>query len=401
MLTATSAPGRMRAAVAIGLLMTVAAPRSASAQRSVTDVLSFLLTNRSIATNDPSRDEAAAAATRDTISRFLLLELATLPTLSSSTGFIYRMDSDLGGAVVRSSQSFGPSFVERSLTQGTLRAALGAAYQDTTFDEIDGRSLTDGTLVATASRLTGQADPFDVESVTLELRTRALLLSMNVGVSDRLDVSAALPVVRLTLNGERVDTLRGVSFIQSTASVDASGVGDLVLRAKYNAVRRGGTGLSVGAEARLPTGAEENLLGSGETSFKPRLIGSVERGRVSLHSEFGYSFGGLTREADYAGAVAVAASSQVTFIGEVLGRRLESGGRLSDTVVAHPTLIGVETVRLTGVAEATYRALAVAGVKWNVAGTWLVSANVLKPMTVAGLTANLTPSVVVEYSFGR
>jgi hypothetical protein len=392
---------RVRITTAIGMLLAVGTPVPAFAQRSVTDVLSFLLTNRSIATNDPARDEAAAAATRDTISRFLLLELATLPTLSSSTGFIYRMDRDLGGAVVRSSESFGPSFVERSLTQGALRAGFGVAYQETKFDKIDGRSLTDGTLVATAGRLSGAADPFDLETVALELRTRALLMSMNVGVTDRLDVSAALPIVRLTLTGERVDTLRGTATVQATASVDASGVGDLVLRGKYNAVRRGGTGLAVGAEARLPTGAEENLLGAGELSIRPQLIGSLENGRVSLHSEFGYSFGGLSREIDYAGAVAVAASSHVTFVGEMLGRRLESGGRITETVVPHPTLRGVETMRLTAVPEATYRAVAVGSVKWNVANTWLVSASVLHPITTTGLTADMIPSVVVEYSFGR
>ena len=67
----------MRAAAAAALLFAIA-PRTASAQ-SISDVLSFLVTNRSIPTDDFVRDEAAAAATRDTISGLLLLELATLP----------------------------------------------------------------------------------------------------------------------------------------------------------------------------------------------------------------------------------------------------------------------------------------------------------------------------------
>ena len=393
---------RVRLVVALGVVSaTLMAPRPVLAQRSVTDVLSFLLTNRSIPTDNPALDEAAAAATRDTISRFLLLELATLPALSSSTGFIYRMDRDLGGTVARSSESFGPLFVERSLTAGTLWPAFGVSYQETRFNRIDGRSLSDGTLVATAARLTGTEEPFDEETVAIRLRTRTLTLSTNVGVTDRLDLSAALPIVRLTMSGERVDTLRGTPFLQATATVDASGVGDLVVRAKYNALRRGGTGIAIGAETRLPTGAEENLLGAGEVSVRPRLIGSLEVGRVSMHSEFGYSFGGLSRATDYAAALTVAASDRVTFIGEVLGRRLESGGRIVETVAAHPTLVGVETIRLTGVPEATYRALAVGSVKWNVTQTWLVSASILRSMTSAGLTARIIPSVGLEYSFGR
>src|SRR5687768_13944609 len=151
----------MRTISTLIVLAIFGAPAHAPAQ-SVKDTLSFLLTNRSIPTADAALDEAAAAATRDAITQFLLLEVATLPSLSSSTGFIYRADPELGGAVVRATESFGPSFVERSLTIGTIKPAFGLAFQETTFNRIDGRSLSDGTLVATASRLTGQAVPFDV-----------------------------------------------------------------------------------------------------------------------------------------------------------------------------------------------------------------------------------------------
>jgi len=376
-------------------------PRPAFAQRSVTDILSFLLTNRSIITGDAALDDAAAAATRDTMSRFLLVELTTVPTVSSSTGFVYRMDRNLGGVVVRSSDSFGPVFVERSLTSGNLWPSFGVAYQETRFSQVDGRPLRDGTLVATAARLTGQPQPYDVETVAIRLRTRTLTLSTNIGVTDRVDVSALLPLISLSLSGERTDTLRGVSVLQATARVDASGVGDLVVRAKYNAIGRGATGMAIGLETRLPTGAEENLLGAGEVSLQPRLIGSLERGRVSVHGDVGYAFGGLSRELDYAGAVSVIGNSQITLVGEILGRRLESGGRIVDTVAPHPTLAGVETIRLSGVPEATYRALAVGSVKWNVAQTWLLSASVLRSLTSTGLTAKIIPSLVVEYSFGR
>ena len=109
----------------------------------------------------------------------------------------------------------------------------------------------------------------------------------------------------------------------------------------------------------------------------------------------------MLRNLDKRKAVAVAGHPNVTVIAEMLGRRLESGGRIIETVAAHPRLVGVETIRLTGVPEATYRALAVGSVKWNLADTWLVSASVLRSLTSTGLTAKFVPSVVVEYSFGR
>lgn len=387
------------AIVAFGMVL--AWSRSTTAQESVTDVLSFLLTNRSIATGDAVRDEQAATAVRDTISDFLLLELSTLPTVSSSTGFAYRIDRELGGAIVRSSDNFGPFFVERSLTTGIRSPAVHVAYQEMVFDRIDGRHLTDGTLLATAARFRGDVEPFDQETLSLRLRTQTVTLSTNIGLTDRLDVAAALPLVRLTLRGERFDTLRGVQFLQAAARADTSGIGDLVVRAKYNVVRRGGSGLAVGAESRLPTGAAENLLGAGEASLKPKAIASLERERVAVHSEIGYWFGGLSRELDYGGAVTVVGGPRVTFVGEMLGRRLESLGRLAELVRPHARLAGVETIRLTGVAEPTHHVMAVGGVKWNVAGTWLLTASVTRPLTSAGLTARVIPLVVAEYSFGQ
>ena len=392
---------RVRAGTIAAFWLVLAWSRSTSAQESVTDVLSFLLTNRSIATGDVVRDEQAATAVRDTLSNFLLLELSTLPTVSSSTGFAYRVDRQLGGAVVRSSDNFGPFFVERSLTTGTRSPAVHVAYQEMAFNRIDGRPLTDGTLLATAARFRGNLEPFDRETLSLRLRTRTVTLSTTVGLADRLDVSAALPLVRLTLRGERIDTLRGVQSLQAAAQADSSGIGDLVVRAKYNVLRRGGSGIAVGAETRLPTGKAENLLGAGEASLKPTAIASLERQRTAVHGEIGYSFGGLPHELDYGGAVTFVGAPRLTVVAEFLGRRLESLGRLEELVTPHPRLAAVETIRLTGVAEATHRLMAVGGIKWNVAATWLLTASLVRPLTSAGLTARVIPLVVAEYSFGQ
>lgn len=391
---------RASRALVVLVLLALGVPRAAEAQQNLEDVLSFLLTNRSIRTDDPTQDEQAATATRDTISRFLLAELSTLPIGSSASGFTYRLDPGLGGGVVRSSDSFGPFFVERSLTAGKRRSSIGVSYQDATFHAIDGRNLRDGTLVATASRLRGEVQPFDVETVALFLRSHTVTFSGNLGVTDRLDVGVALPFVRLTLSGERVDALRGVAFLQARADASASGIGDIVIRAKYNVLRRGGSGVAVGAESRLPSGAKENLLGSGKTVLKPRVVASLEGTRVGVHGDLGYSFGGLSKQLDYGTAVTIAASPRLTIVGEMLGRRLDTGGRLTETSAPHPRLIGVDTIRLSAVPDGTERVLAIGGVKWNLAASMLLSATVLRPLTDAGLTPRWVPAVAIEYSFG-
>lgn len=378
----------------------VAVPRPALAQQTLTEVLSFLLTNRSIATGDFAGDQQAAAATRDAIAAFLLAELTTLPLNSPASGLTYRLDPTLG-VNVRSTDSFSPFFVERTLTGGRRQFSFGFGYTQTVFDNIDGRPLTDGTLVATASRLTGESQPFDAETLALRVSTRAFTLSGQIGLTDRFDVSAAVPLINISLNGQRVDTYRGSAFVQATAVASASGIGDAILRAKYNLLRRGSSGLAVAAEARLPTGDSQNLLGRGERVIVPKIIGSLERGRIAAHGQVGYAARESSKEWDYGGAFAVAASPRLTFIAEIIGRRLNSGGRLTEVTAPNPGLAGVETIRLSATTQPTSRASVVAGFRWNVASRWLLSVNVLRPLTTAGLNARWVQSVTLDYSIGR
>jgi hypothetical protein len=385
-------------ALLLALALALASATPVAAQQPVSDVLSFLLTNRSIPTGDFVQDARAAAATRDTISTFLLVDIAALPVTSSASAFTYRFDSNLGAAI-RSSDSFGPFLVERSLTSGRLRGSLAVNYQAASFSTLDGRELKDGTLVATASRLRGDAQPFDVETVSLDIHARTMTLLGTLGVSDRVDIGVALPFVSLSLNGRRVDNYRGTELVQAMASASAWGPGDVLVRGKYNVVRRSGSGLAIGGEARLPTGSERNLLGTGQASIKPRLIASLERDRVAVHGDVGYSIGGVSDELVYGGAVTVVGTSRLTLVGELAGRRLSSAGRLTETTEPHPTLVGVDTIRLTSVERATQRMVGVVGFKWNLGATLLLSANVVRPLTSAGLNARWMSTFALDYSF--
>ena len=77
-----------RTLLALALMLTVARP--AAAQQTLKDVLSFLLTNRSIPTGDFAGDSQAAAAARDAITELLLSELTSFPINSPASGFTYR-----------------------------------------------------------------------------------------------------------------------------------------------------------------------------------------------------------------------------------------------------------------------------------------------------------------------
>ena len=186
----------MRAALIamLAFLTLTTAARPVHAQESLVNVVSFLLVNRSVSTGDFQADLAAAQAARDALVGFLQNELARLATSSPASGFVYRLDPSIG-TVTRVSDSFGPFFMERSLTVGSRQSAIGVAFSSSAFTAIDGRNLRDGTLVSTASRFVGEQTPFDAETLTLRLRTQTVTLSGTYGIGNRFDVSASAPFV--------------------------------------------------------------------------------------------------------------------------------------------------------------------------------------------------------------
>jgi hypothetical protein len=370
---------------------------SANAQ-DLSDVLSLLLTNRSVSTGDFTRDEQAAKATSDTVARALLIDLATLPVISAGGGFAYTMNPSLG-TVERSSDSFGPLFTERAMTTGRRQLSFGATYRFTRFDRLDGRDLRSGTLVTTANQFVDESKPFDVETLKLDLRATTVTLFANVGATDRLDFGLALPLVSLSVDGERFDTYRGQTFLQAKASANATGLADLAVRAKYHALGSGATGLAAAAELRLPTGSESNLLGAGSAAFKLMVVGSAERGRLAAHANTGFVVGGVFDEFDYNGAVTVAVNNRLTILGELIGRRFDAPSRITELALPHPTLAGVQTIRLVPDGVGLNTAVVVAGLKVNLGSTWLLGAHVMLPATDSGLRARPTPLVALDYSF--
>jgi hypothetical protein len=386
--------------VSVLLVFSLLPTEAALAQDSVSDVLSFLVTNQSVITDDFVKDQQAAAATRDTISRFLQVELAALPISSSTGGFIYRLNPALG-TMERASDSFGPFFLERALTSGRGQTSIGFTYRHSRFDTLDGRDLRDGTLVTTANRLATESEQFDVELLTLNLEASTFTLFGNYGVTDRLDVGAAVPIVDLSLSGERLNVYRGSVFQQAVGSAFVTGLADIALRAKYSLIQTREIGVAADVDVRLPTGSKEQLLGAGRTTLLVSAIASVEGRRVGSHFKAGFGKGGASDEFNFGAAVVLAATPRFNLVGEVFGRRLSELARIAEVTAPHPSIPNVATTRLLPDAMGTNTALALAGFKWNLARTWLLNANVLFPLTNTGLTGRPTPSIALDYTFDR
>jgi Putative MetA-pathway of phenol degradation len=397
--------------------------------------------------------------------------LSTFPFGSSAAGFTYTYDPALG-TFTRSSESFGPLFTERALTIGRQRGSLGVAYQHSKYDTFEGKNLrqrdikfyiqhTDccgkvqnGAQSGDGSLLNPAFEGDIIEAaLALNLTTDTVVFSAIYGVTDRLDLSVAVPVVAVDVDASiRADILR----LATTANPDlhvfegdnpdehifalsghAAGLGDVVVRAKYNFLRRRGGGLAAAIDVRTPTGDESDLLGAGALQAKVFGIASIALGNFSPHLNAGYTYtsrGGLPKvslhnEWNYAAGFDVAVSPRLTLIADVIGRSIRDQGRLReadtifDFVEAGPGGTGgtgggggggggtgsggTPNRPVEHVTKRQFRlepgnlnlVVGSTGVRFNPFRKMLVSANLLFAMSQAGLRDRVTPVISVDYSF--
>jgi outer membrane putative beta-barrel porin/alpha-amylase len=425
----------------------------------------------------------------------IVSQLATFPLGSSSGGFTYSSDTPTG-IPQRSSTNFGPAFAERALTIGRGKFSAGVNYQHVRFDHFDGLALDggprfylqhndccpiqnpDGTPNPGATvGPSHDLNPFfegDLvrDDLRLDVTTDTVAFFGNYGLTGSLDVGVAIPVVSVNLDATMTSTIIrlatssnplihtfGGSSPDTKVSHEAgskTGLGDILLRAKYNFLKNPGGGLAAGLDLRLPTGDESALLGTGATQVKLSLIYSSDIGRVAPHLNLGYTissgqasaalgtyalgnevptptqpaasnayntvFRGQTPgsalsksdlevpdEIDFRAGLVVSLSPRITFATDFVGRTLRSVNRFG--VVSKD--FNYRTANNAPVQTATYAdavdittssgnltlLLGTAGFKVNIARTLLLNVNVLFPLNDAGLRPKVTPVVGIDYAF--
>jgi hypothetical protein len=357
-------------------------------------------------------------------------QISLLPLGSPSGGFTYAYDSSLG-TFSRTTQTFGPAFAERAVTVGKGKASFGMNYVFAKYNSLDGKDLESGDIKFNLfhQRLN---PPSYVEgdviqaALNMKLTSSTTAFFANFGVTDRLDLAVAVPVVHVdmelsyhatildfathTVSPQTHTFANGSKTQDFTSNGSATGIGDVVVRGKYNLFREGAQGVALGVDLRLPTGDKDNMLGTGSTQTAVYLIGSGDVGdKLSPHVNVGYTFarGGIANDAlNYVGGIEYGATPKLTVIGDLLGHTVRNAFRLSDVSVPHSFQQGptapTQTTTLQTISEtlgSLTSVVAAAGVKFNPAGNFLISAHVLVPLTDTGLKSRVTPVLGFDYSF--
>jgi len=274
-------------------------------------------------------------------------------------------------------------------------------YRYSRYESLDNYSLGDGSLVTTANKFRDEAAPFDVDTLSLDIRSNTVTVLGNYGIADRLDFGVAVPIVHLTLSGRRVNTYKGSPFEVARGSAQTAGVADVAVHGKLQVLRSASGQLAADLEVRLPTGSVEDLRGAGRAAYKGALIVSSGPGRVEGHANGSLTFGGISKEQAVSGALTVAPSERLTFSAEALARRVEALSDIRAVSQPNPLIAGMDTIRLLPSGDPTVTVTAVAGVRWNLTSTWLLNGYIAVPMTNHGLKARPIPALALDYSFVR
>ncbi len=340
-------------------------------------------------------------------------ELTTLPLASPASGILFTFDRSLG-VVMRSSESFGPIMGERAETIGRHRLFVAAAYQYFPFSSLDGLSLEHVPGVYGSN---DGSQNFMSTSTRVDLKVHQVTLYGTFGLTNRVDVSAAIPILDVRLGiWSNAQIIQGGSPGSSNAFAwqnFARGIGDVTFRAKGTVLKRERASLAIGTEVRLPTGDEKNFLGSGATGVKPFVTASY-RARVTPHANLGYEFNGTSilggatvgtegRLPDvlfYSGGADVGITKRLTGAIDLLGQRLFGGFRVTEVPYVdasgntHPGF----TQFVTKPGSSNINDLAV-GAKFSPIGNLLLTANMQFKLNDAGLRCRVIPLVGVAYAF--
>jgi hypothetical protein len=386
-----------------------------------------------------SQPEARATLTE--LNRSIATQLSTFPITSSSGGFTFTFDPALG-VFNRSTETFGPVFSERPLTSGKGKFSVGVTHTISTYDKFEGNDLRDGEMKLYLTHLdtnndhTSLAPWFEgdvIESdLFIELENDTTVLFANYGVTDRFDVGVAIPYLKVDLNARIATGIQRLAtgadpfiihqFNDGTTTRDfvesgnAEGVGDVLVRGKYSLVAKPGAGLAAAVDVRLPTGDDEDLLGSGGTQTKVFLIGALRPSRrFAPRATAGYVFssggsdliGDLPNEIDYSAGFDAGLHSRVTLTADFLGRtildatRVELQNRVLVNSLRTNPAARIETQVTTPVPTTGNLNLWLGsvGVKVNPVGRLLLVGNVLFALGNDGLQDEVTPVFGIDYTF--
>jgi len=347
------------------------------------------------------------------------LSVSNIPFTAAASGFAFSFEE---GVPVATAVSPGPIFAERAETMGKGRFLIGANISGIGFDNVRGVPLDRLHLNFTHQNV-GNPEmgdpPFERDVLHVMTSLELNLIVSNVfasfGVSDRIDVGVAVPIVRASLSGSSTAEMvphvsptphtfdqGGSTRASSSTSASATGIGDIAARLKVNLYQTPSLAAALLGDVRLPTGREEDFLGSGATAVRVMGIVSGRRGNFSPHANVGFLY--TNAESQNNRLLATVGFDQLLSDIATLAVDLVSSFETADSKLTLPEPVvftaggPVQEIQLTDIPHRKDNFVdASFGMKFSPGGANRVVTNVLFPLVESGVR----PSVMWTLGFER
>jgi hypothetical protein len=394
-----------------GLALLLATPALA---RSLKDTLGGA--SETVGISGGSAFDALAENIADTAAR-------SLPIVSASAGFTYRYNPSIE-AFERSTDTLGPLFLERPDTLGRGKFNVNVSFQYVQFDEFDGDDLKDleapdpivlNVLDSAGNVIGRRANRL---AYSLGIQNYVTAFSFTYGILDDLDVNLLVPIIATTLKvGVQSQQLQSAApgggftpdpgpLLLGRTGGHATGVGDLLLRLKYQLPRLDWLRSAAALQLRLPSGNEDDFQGTGSFEASPFLFAStILWDRVEPHANVGIDLRAddvARSQARYGVGVDVDVHPRVGLSLGFLGRsEFEGSADADETSFLHLTSAGVQQRPLLGLDFGRKDFYDVSfGVRGVVFGNVMLFANVIRSLNDDGLRNDtVIPAAGVEGTF--
>ena len=415
--------------------------------------------------------QAASLASFSPLTAEIGTQISEIPITAPASGFIFSFNPSLG-VVSQTTQNFGPILTERAETIGRHKLFVGVSYQYFDFDSLDGVDLRNfGAVFHHEPEACPSPNPNNITCVTvngksvpaitedfistqnrIDLKVHQTTLVATFGLTDRLDVSVAVPILNVLMDMSSDATIQSIEVTDSaiipsccvhrfdnlhptsterelfppvgaftpayynhalfTNANSAAGIGDVVFRGKYHAWQGEKAGLAFGLDARIPTGDEKNFLGSGTWGMRPFLAFSY-LGRVSPHANVGLQVNGnsilagdvttdtkaqLPNVVSYAAGVDVGVVRRLSLSADFLGQALQNEKKILLASPVPDFTGGLHPDITVSTATINQESVAIGG-KVSPVGRLLITANILVRVNDAGLHYKPAPLIGLSYTF--
>jgi len=385
-------------------------------------------------------NSASATASAQAVAAGLNIAMASqvtqLPIASASAGTVVVFK----GGVPETFNNLGPILTDRGQTIGRGRVFIGFSASQFVFNNIDNKPLGNLPFAYSRPAYNGsgnlQSTTYTTEGINLSFKLNQYVGIATVGVSKRIDVSAIIPYERVSLGATTssstnyvVDASNAYLFSYNlppiTSSGTANGIGDAIANVK--AMLPSGERASFAAElnVRIPSGDDQNFLGSGAWGINPYLVYSY-LAKFSPHAKIGYQWNTkteLTNLTSTAGTTTSAGAEKVLPGGLIydigadyaVAKRMTLAADLLGSQFLNTPTVSIVNVALTGVPSSVLQGQSPqtstsvstsytvnnvsAGLKISPVGRLVLDGNVLIQINNNGLHSRPTPLVGISYKF--